>query len=191
MHWKPWLSKTTTVTGMPSATAVTISELSIRYDPSPTITTTCRSGSASLTPRPAGDLVAHARVAVLEVVGLGVLGAPQLQQVAGQAARGADHRGVAADRLVDDADDLGLGEDPVRVARAAGARAVAVDDGVPFGLLGGDPLAVRRRTCPVPAGVAEWPSASAVERLAGVGDHRRRARSLAASRARDVDADEA
>ena len=36
---------------------------------------------------PRGDLVAHARVAVLEVVRLGVLGAPQLQEVARQAAR--------------------------------------------------------------------------------------------------------
>ena len=53
MHWKPWLSTTTIVSLRPSATAVTISELSMRYDPSPTITTTSRAGSASRTPSPA------------------------------------------------------------------------------------------------------------------------------------------
>ena len=54
MDWKPPLLTTTTVNFMCSATAVTISEFIIRYEPSPTITTTSRLGSASFTPRPAG-----------------------------------------------------------------------------------------------------------------------------------------
>ena len=43
-----------------------------------------------LDPEPAGDLVAHAGVAVLDVVALRVAGPPQLVQVAGQRAGGAD-----------------------------------------------------------------------------------------------------
>ena len=45
-----------------------------------------------------GDLVAHARVAVLEVVAVGLARAPELVQVAGQAAGGADHDVLAAAR---------------------------------------------------------------------------------------------
>ena len=37
---------------MPSCTAVTSSELSMRYDPSPTMTYTSRSGAAIFTPSP-------------------------------------------------------------------------------------------------------------------------------------------
>ena len=55
------------------------------------MTMTSRSGAAIFTPEPAGDLVAHARVAVLDVVALAVARAPQLVQVAGHRARRAHH----------------------------------------------------------------------------------------------------
>ncbi len=42
------------------------------------MTTTSRAGSAIFTPEPAGDLVAHAGEAVLQVVAAGLLGAPEL-----------------------------------------------------------------------------------------------------------------
>ena len=47
-------------------------------------------GRGHLHAEPAGDLVAHARVAVLDVVALRVARAPELVQVAGHRARGAD-----------------------------------------------------------------------------------------------------
>ena len=55
------------------------------------MTNTSRSGAASFDAEAAGDLVAHAGVAVLDVVALGVAGAPQLVQVAGHRAGRADH----------------------------------------------------------------------------------------------------
>ena len=59
---------------------------------------------------PARDLVAHARVAVLDVVALavGIGRPPQLVQVAGHRAGGADDHVALAGRLVDGADHLGL-----------------------------------------------------------------------------------
>ena len=92
-------------------------------------------------PEPGHDLVAHAREAVLDVVGLGILGAPQPQQVAGQAARRADDRRVAADRVVDDPDHLGL----AKIARLIVGRPEPVDDPVPLRLELRDALAVGRR----------------------------------------------
>ena len=49
------------------------------------------SSDRQLDAEPAGDLVAHAREAVLDVVALAVAGAPQLVQVAGHRSRRADH----------------------------------------------------------------------------------------------------
>jgi hypothetical protein len=51
----------------------------------------------------AGDLVAHAGEAELEIIGVGVLDAPALGRFAGQAARGRDHPVVGPARDVDDA----------------------------------------------------------------------------------------
>ncbi len=60
--------------------------------------------------QPGRDLVAHAGEAVLDVIGLRVVDSPQPEEVAGQAAGGADHGGLAPDRVVDDPDHLGLAE---------------------------------------------------------------------------------
>ena len=67
-------------------------------------------GRGELDPDPAGDLVAHARVAVLDVVALavGVAGAPQLVEVAGGRAGGADDHARLAGGVVDGADHGGL-----------------------------------------------------------------------------------
>ena len=77
---------------MPSATAVTSSVLSIRYEPSPTMTMTSRSSPSASRPalgaEAAGDLVAHAGEGVLDVVAERIAHAPELVQVAGQRARG-------------------------------------------------------------------------------------------------------
>ena len=48
----PWLSTQTTTSLIPSCTAVTSSVAIIRYEPSPTMTNTSRSGAASLAPSP-------------------------------------------------------------------------------------------------------------------------------------------
>jgi hypothetical protein len=81
-----------------------------------------------------GDLVPHAGEAVLDVVALRVAAAPQLEQVAGHGARRVDDHGPAADRVVDDAHHLGLGDGPV--ARAQPPQ--VVDGGVPRVLEVGD-----------------------------------------------------
>ena len=52
MQPKPPLSSSTMVSLAPSCTEVAISEFIMRYEPSPTITTTSRPGAASLTPSP-------------------------------------------------------------------------------------------------------------------------------------------
>ena len=52
-------------------------------------------GPRQLHAEPAGDLVAHAGVAVFQVVGAGPPRLPELVQLAGQAAGGADHDRVA------------------------------------------------------------------------------------------------
>ena len=49
---KPWFCTSTTMTLTPSCTAVTSSVAIIRYEPSPTMTNTSRSGLAILTPIP-------------------------------------------------------------------------------------------------------------------------------------------
>ncbi len=77
----------------------------------------------------ARDLVAHAGIAVLQVIALGVARPPELVQVTGQAPRGA-HDDVAGLRKgVDDPDDLGLGE-----ARPTLGACQALDFLVPLAL---------------------------------------------------------
>ena len=52
MDANPWFCTMTTMILIRSATAVTSSEWSMRYEPSPTITMTSRSGAARRTPSP-------------------------------------------------------------------------------------------------------------------------------------------
>ncbi len=79
-------------------------------------------GSRHLHAEPAGDLVAHAGVAVLHVVALRVPRAPQLVQIARQAAGGADHHVARARRrVVHRADDLALAR-AAAVAQRVDAR---------------------------------------------------------------------
>ena len=52
MQPKPRLSSSTMISFWPIMTEVAISEFIIRYEPSPSMTTTSRSGSAIFTPRP-------------------------------------------------------------------------------------------------------------------------------------------
>ena len=53
MEAKPWFWTRTMMTFSPSETMVTISWAIIRYEPSPTRTTTSREGSAIFAPTPA------------------------------------------------------------------------------------------------------------------------------------------
>ena len=72
------------------------------------MTYTSRSGRGQLDAQSAGDLVAHARVAVLDVVALRVPRAPELVQVARHRAGGADDDVRRSRRVVDGADHLAL-----------------------------------------------------------------------------------
>ncbi len=56
--------------------------------------------------QPARNLVAHARVAVLEVISVTILSAPQFVQLAWQTTGGADHGAVRSDGAVDGAKHL-------------------------------------------------------------------------------------
>ena len=62
---------------------------------------------------PAGDLIAHAGVAVLDVVALRVAGPPELVQVSRHRAGRTHHDVAGIGQLVDQADHLVLGEQPV------------------------------------------------------------------------------
>ena len=131
--------------------------------------------------QPAGDLVAHARVAVLDVVALRVARAPELVQVAGHAARGADDDVARAADAVDDADHLGLGRE-----RAVAGRVGGLDRGVPL-------ARERRRAARVLAVGADSPRAP---RAAPRGRRARRRRAASAGLLervdrRDVEVDEA
>ena len=88
-------------------------------------------GRGELDAEAAGDLVAHARVAVLDVVALRVARAPQLVQVAGHRARRAHDDVARAGDAVDDAEHLAL-----RGQRAVAERVGLLDGRVP---LGGEP----------------------------------------------------
>src|SRR2546430_1377370 len=65
-------------------------------------------GAGELRPEAAGDLVAHARVPVLDVVALRVPGAPQLVPGAGPRTGGAHDHVARTGQVVDRADHLGL-----------------------------------------------------------------------------------
>ena len=73
------------------------------------MTTTSSSGLRHLDAEPAGDLVAHGREAVFDVVAAGRARLPQLVQLARQPARGADQRRLRAARALHRADDLRVG----------------------------------------------------------------------------------
>ena len=85
-----------------------------------------------------GYLVAHARVAVLDVVLLRIARAPQLVQLAGQRARGADDDVLRTCRLVHGADHLALGRQ-----RPVASTVRRVHGAVPLGLELGDLAPVR------------------------------------------------
>ncbi len=119
-------------------------------------------GAGHLDAEPAGDLVAHAGVAVLDVVPLRVAGAPQLVQVAGHRPGRAHHDVPRAGELVDRPDHLGLGGQ-----RPVPERVGLLHGRVPGGGQSGRPLLVRRRRRPAGEG-----SGQRHEGLAGVGDQR-------------------
>src|SRR5690606_28692406 len=56
----------------------------------------------------ASDLVAHARVAVFEVIGVAMLRSPKLVQFAGQTACRAHHCAIFSDRAIHRAEHLGV-----------------------------------------------------------------------------------
>ena len=66
-------------------------------------------GKGELHPEPAGDLIAHAGIAVFQVIALGRAGAPELVQLARQAARRGHHDVALAGLAVDGAQHLGIG----------------------------------------------------------------------------------
>ena len=131
--------------------------------------------------QPPGDLVAHAGVAVLDVVALRVPGAPQLVQVARHRAGGADDDVPGRGDLVDHADHLGL-----RGQRAVAEVVRPLDRLVPLrGQLAGQSGDRPARSTTPPA-----------RRSARAAPPARRRRSatpacLAASEGGDVDVDEA
>ena len=94
---------------------------------------------------------------------------------------------MTTDGVVDDADDLGLGEDTVRVARPAGPGPVPIHDAVPFGLLGRDTLPIGSRG-PDPPGRVQG-RRQGDQGLARVRDHRDGVQ-LGRVHRPDVDADE-
>jgi hypothetical protein len=112
----------------------------------------------------AGDLVAHRRVAVLDVVALRVARPPQLVEVARHRARGADDDVPRGARGVDRADDLGLGRQR-GVAQGVGP----LDGRVPVAGQAGRLGAVAVVDSPALERAAEC-----LERRPRVGDERRR-----------------
>ena len=138
-------------------------------------------------PEGAGDLVAHAGVAVLHVVALAVAHPPELVQVTGHRAGRAQHHVTWVAELVDGADHGGLGQQPRGqpvgdlVRRVVGRRHLRV------------PLAPQRGDARCVPGLDGIPVERARERreaLAGVGDQREPA-VLPRVETRDVEADEA
>ena len=73
------------------------------------MTTTSRVGHRELDAEAAGDLVAHAGIAVFEVVAAGLLRLPELVQFARQAAGGVDHDRVGRGHALHGADHLRVG----------------------------------------------------------------------------------
>ena len=108
----------------------------------------------------AGDLVAHRRVAVLDVVALRVARPPQLVEVARHRARRADDDVARTARGVDRADHLGLGRQ-----RAVAQRVRALDGRVPVA-----GQARRLRSVAVVDRPALERGGQPLERRTGVGD---------------------
>ena len=133
-----------------------------------------------------GDLVAHAGVPVLDVVGLAVAHPPQLVQVARHGAGGAEHDVARVGELVDRSQHLALRQQALgQGVGHLGRRVVGrLDLGVPLGPQRGLPLAV--------SGCHGIPLQCRGERgegLAGVG-HDREPGVLARIEPRDVDVHE-
>ena len=128
---------------------------------------------------PAGELVAHAGEAVLEVVAAGRAGAPELVQFARQAARGADDDRVARRMPVDRAQHLG-----VRGPLGIGRRGDAIHRLAPLGSQRFDPRLPRGGR-----GLAAERLTQRLERALRVADQRDRT-VLAGVERRDVELDQ-
>ena len=98
--------------GRPSCAAVTSSVGAIRKVPSPrnAVIRAAGSGCGHPDPHRGRDLVAHAGEAELQVAGPAAGGVPHLLQVTGRAAGGGDDDVAGPGVLLQDADDLALGE---------------------------------------------------------------------------------
>ncbi len=95
-------------------------------------------GGRHLHPQRTRDFITHARVAVLDVVLLGIAGPPQFVQVARHRARGGHDNIARAGRIVDRTDDLALrGQGPMSQV------VQAVDLAVPVLVQAGGQIAVR------------------------------------------------
>ena len=70
---------------------------------------TSRSGRGELHAERSGDLIAHAGIAIFEMVAVAGPGAPQLVQLAGKAAGRSDDDGVIRGGSPNRADHLGVG----------------------------------------------------------------------------------
>ncbi len=134
-------------------------------------------------PEPARDLVAHRRVAVLEVIGVGARGAPEAVEVAGKAAGSTHHRVLVAGEDVQHANHRVLRERPAVLRRDDG-----IDLGVPGGAQLGDPRAVGVGG-PPRTGALDEQGSEFVERHARVAGQRQRA-GLVRVEFADVDGDE-
>ena len=184
-----------------SWTAVTSSPGIIRYEPSPTRTYDLSLRGRQLDADAAGDLVAHARVAVLDVVALRVARAPELVQVARHRPRRADDDASRRRRVVDRADHLALRRQrgvaqPVQArhlcvplhVQARGLGAVGVVDGAgpraPSRAARGRRARRRRGGCPPCFAVSKLGDVDVDEADAGILEGRlRRSREVAVARA--------
>ena len=127
----------------------------------------------------AGNLVAHARIAILEVIGVRPGRAPQLVQIAGDAAGRADHHVLGSRKLVDGADNFTLRE---RRHRALPVH--PIDLGIPL-----PPAGVKRGAIVGGRRVSRQQHGELLDRLAGVGHHGK-GRVLEGVQLAHVDADE-
>ena len=132
--------------------------------------------------QPAGDLVAHARVAVLEVIRVRLARAPQLVEIARQAARRTDHHVLRPRERIRPRRPARSGRTAARVARADVRRSTSACHS-----------ASRRVDRPPIVSVVVNPSSACrdfLERDARVGHHRD-GRVLERVHLADVDRDEA
>ena len=123
-------------------------------------------GQRHLRPPPAGDLVAHARVAVLGVEAVQPLRPPAVVELAGEAAGGGHGVVGRLGQAVDGADHLGVRR-ALLLRRHVGTGDL-VDVAVVLRRLGGRPLGPARRTPRQPP----RPRRQLGEALASVGDER-------------------